>query len=219
MRSTQNIIAFLVLGATLLPGPVMGASHSWRVNEIFSNASGTIQFIELKETNGLSSEGGLSGKSVDSLNTGNSFNFPGNIAGDTANKHLLLATTGFAALGGAPTPDYTIADGFIETNSDAVTYNPYHSFPFGVSDLPTDGVDSIQVTNYGTNAFVTGANSPTNFAGESGTVDAGGGPPPDPNDPPDPVVPVVPSWGLAVLTLGALVIGLGLIRRGRPSTT
>ncbi len=206
MKSTHGLlVSALVLGATMLAGaPALGASHSWRVNELFSNSSGTIQFIELKEINGNGAEHALSGKSVESLSTGSIFNFPGSISGNTANRHLLLGTTGFAALPGAPTPDYTIADGFFDISSDTVRYNPYHSFPFGVAALPTDGANSIQVTNYTTNAFTTGTNSPTNYAGETGSVDAGSN-----------SVPAVPAWGTITLMVVTLAMGLGLIHRRR----
>lgn len=80
-------------------------SHLWRFNEIFSNTDGTIQFIELHECCGSNAEVNLSGKWVLSDATGNQFFFPENLIPPTA-KHLLLATAGFAALPGAPTPDY-----------------------------------------------------------------------------------------------------------------
>ena len=53
-------VAFLVL----LSASTHGAAHSWRINEIFSNADGTIQFIELQEQEGFDNEHQFNGKSV-----------------------------------------------------------------------------------------------------------------------------------------------------------
>ena len=160
----------------LLPGPfARAASHSWRVNEIFSNAAGTVQFIELKECCGMQFENGVGNKTVTS--TAKVFTFPGNLSGSTANKHLLLGTSAFAALAGAPTPDYIIASNFLAMNGDTLRYAPqqnYDTFTFGPGALPTDGINSIQITNYTTHSFMTGPKSPTNFAGQTSCIDNDG---------------------------------------------
>ena len=85
---------------------VQAASHLWRFNEIFSNASGTVQFIEMKECCGADTETLLDDKWVECIVAGNRFTFDRNLIPPTTNKHLLLATAGFAALPGAPTPDF-----------------------------------------------------------------------------------------------------------------
>ena len=38
-------LGLLVCGA----GPLLAGAHTWNVNEVFSNADGTVQFIELVE--------------------------------------------------------------------------------------------------------------------------------------------------------------------------
>lgn len=146
-------------------------SHSWRIHEIFSNADGTIQFIEMEECCGSSVETALGGKWIRSAATGNQFDFPASISGDTANQYLLLATAGFAALPGAPTPDYIISDNFFATGGDTLTYwmYPPATMTFGAGALPLDGINSLDRDG------TTGLNSPTNFAGVTGTVDASGG--------------------------------------------
>ena len=172
------LAAIAVASPAVFAAAASAASHTWHVTEVFSNASGTIQFIELQEVGGLAGETFLSGHGVRSAATGNLFTFPANISGSTANEHLLLATAGFAALPGAPTPNYTIPSGFFSTAGDTIQYGVappgslYDSFTFGAGTLPTNGKDSIQVTNFVTHAFTTGANTPQNFAGQSGHVDA-----------------------------------------------
>ncbi len=163
----QNVIAGLVVCVLLLvQAPVMAGSHSWDIVEIFSNSDGTIQFVELQEQNGLANEVGLNDKWVRANIAGNQFDFPGNLSGNTSNAHLLLATAGFAALPGAPTPDYEIPPNFFDLNDDFLEYWTYDDFDFPAGALPLNGKDSL--SGDGT----TGPNTPTNFAGESGTVDA-----------------------------------------------
>ncbi|MEK6675477.1 MAG: putative metal-binding motif-containing protein [Planctomycetota bacterium] len=164
---------FALLGVS----PTMAGSHLWRINEIFSNADGTVQFIELKECCGATAETALAGKPLISVATGHTFTFPSNIPGNTANKHLLIATPAFAALPGAPTPNFFFSQvPFFAVNGDTIDWAPllnYDEFTFGVGILPTDGINSIRVTNYVTDTFVTEPNTPTNYLGQSGSVNAG----------------------------------------------
>lgn len=169
MKYGRRTIALGVMcvGLVGIAGPrAMAGSHSWRINEIFSDADGTIQFIELKECCGMNNEVFLSGKYVSSQATGNIFNFPGNLpcSNCTANQHLLLATSAFAALPGAPAPDYIIPAGFFAIEADSLDYYFYDTFTFGAGELPTDCINSLH------DGGSTGPNSPTNFAGETGSV-------------------------------------------------
>ncbi len=161
---------------TLAAPPALAGSHLWRINEVFSSADGSVQFIEMKECCGANNETGLSGKWIRSDTTGNQFNFPGNLPCCTANRHLLLATAAFAALPGAPTPDYIISENFLDLDADLLTYWMYGAaaFPFGSGELPTDGTHSLVCTAGGGGGCTTTAsevNSPTNFAGETGSVE------------------------------------------------
>ncbi|MDO8630811.1 MAG: putative metal-binding motif-containing protein [Phycisphaerales bacterium] len=171
-RLTKTWVLFVSV-TLMLPGPLaQAASHLWRVNEVFSNADGTVQFIELKESLGEMTENGVGGKTVTS-NT-KTFTIPSNVAGSTANKHLLLATSAFAALPGVPTPDHIIVSNFFAVNGDTIKYAPafnYDTFTFGAGALPTDGVNSIRITNYTTHTFTTGPKTPTNYAGQTICID------------------------------------------------
>jgi len=185
-----------ILRATLLPlsgvallwsGPALGGSHLWRFHEVFSNADGTVQFIEMKECCGFSAERGLTFKWVEAVNSERRYTFESDLSGNTARKFLLLATQGFAALPGAPAPDFIIPDGFLPLGGDTLEYWLYTCAAWTYGPLPTDGVTSM-VVSVGNEECAkpadgaTALNSPTNYAGQSGTVDAS--------------VPILPiTWG------------------------
>ncbi len=155
-------IALLVSAAT-----AQASFHLWELNEIYSNADGTVQFIEL--ITGASGEQFLAGHAITSSQgaTTHSFTFPSNLPGDTAGKTFLIGTTGFAALG-VVTPDYIVPNGFLFTTNGSVNY----AFVDNVSwtALPVDGVMSID--RFGARAI----NSPKNFAGAAGSVSAASSP-------------------------------------------
>ena len=162
--------AALLASALLAPlgSPLFAGAHTWDVNEIFSNADGTIQFIELQEANGTAGETGVGNGFVTS-NT-RSFDIPANVVAPTTFKFLLFATPAFAALAGAPTPDHIFPAGsvpFFNINGDTIRYTPYDTRTFGVGVLPTDGVRSIN------KLLVSQVNSPTNYAGQTGSVNVG----------------------------------------------
>jgi hypothetical protein len=161
MTLVACFLASLVAG-TIPPEPV--GSHLWIVNELYSSPDRTVQFVELWECCGSSIEVQMAGKDVFSLS--HSFTFPSNLTGDTAYRYLLLGTAAFAALPGAPTPDYIIPSGFFATQSDTLRWHIYNNatLSFSAGQLPLDGVNSLN--HDGT----TGVNSPTNYAGQSGSV-------------------------------------------------
>ena len=169
----------VVLCALAAPSALAG-SHLWRIHEVFSSADGSVQFIEMEECCGADNETYLGGKWILSDTTGSQFIFPGNLpcSNCTANRHLLLATAAFAALPDAPTPDYTITENFFDLNADTLTYWMYGAatFPFGLGDLPIDGTHALVCLDGGGGGCTTTAtevNSPTNFAGETGSVEVG----------------------------------------------
>lgn len=181
MIFTRSSITFgaAVLGFFFIQEGLQAGSHLWKINEIFSSADGRVQFIELHECCGANSEIYLRGIEFTSQSTGSVFTFPSQIAGPTGYRYLLLATQAFADLPGAPEPDYIIPESFIGLKGDTLWYSEarnYDRFVYGPGDLPTDGIRSIQVANYVTDRFTTGDNSPTNYAGGTGSVDTSGAP-------------------------------------------
>lgn len=138
--------------------------HLFRINELYSNASGSVQFIEFTISN-INGESFWQGQSIDVIqgNAVHSFRFTTNLPNpNTANKSVLIVTQSFANLN-LITPDYIVPDGFLFTSgsatvnfagADAVTYN----------NLPINGIHSID-----RNGTIQ-VNSPKNFAGVTGTV-------------------------------------------------
>lgn len=162
-----------VAAAAVLSPAVHGASHLWRFAEVFSNADGTIQFIELKECCGSTIETQIQGKWILSNTTANQFNFPNGLVGNTANQRLLFATQHFANLPGAPTPDYIIPEGLFGLNGDTLEYWNYTDSFVAIPALPLDGERSWHCTGVvfgGCTSSSTGLNSPTNFAGDTVSI-------------------------------------------------
>lgn len=165
-------ISLLALG--LSSTSVLAGAHTWRFSELFTNSSGTIQFVELQCISG-SSEQFVNGLQV---TTGtNTFTFPGNLSGSTLSAKLLLATSAFAALPGAPTPDYTIPANFFAPGGNfTIRYNPvgnYDTNIIALGQIPTNGIDSLKFNGASPDVVTTGPNDPKNFQGASGSVVAG----------------------------------------------
>lgn len=163
-----------LMTSLLAPLSAWAGSHTWRVNEVFSSADGSVQFIELRETCGTNGETFLSGRQV--LSNANSVNLVNLPPNSSANKHLLLATANITSFGG-PTPDYVIPAGFFSLLGDMLQYTPYHSCNMASGAVPTNGTDSLNrpagcSTSTCPNTVAT--NSPTNFNGDSGSVVVGG---------------------------------------------
>src|ERR1035437_66159 len=96
--------------------------HLYTINELYSNADGSIQFIEiLGEADG---QGFWAGHSitVSQGGTSHSFTFPTDLPSEaTAGTKVLIATQGFANLG-IVTPDFVVLAGFLFTNGGTVNY-------------------------------------------------------------------------------------------------
>ena len=154
-------IAYLFV-FTLLPISLFAENHKWLISEIYSNADGTIQFVELVDDG--DDQGHMMAGTTMSTNETN-FVFPTNLPGglSTAGRRILIATAAFAALPGAPTPDYTIPDNFLRIfGSTLVLSGSGDEVNYGT--LPTDGVTSIN--RNGAQA----TNSPRNFFNQSGSI-------------------------------------------------
>lgn len=193
MRPRLITAAALVLCALTTRGAFAGA-HTWRVNEVFSDSTGNIQFVELSEVGGGAGEIGVNGHQVTSLTK--SFTIPAPaLAAPTSFKSLLFATPAFAAIPGAPTPDYIFPANLVPFFStaggaDSFRYVAFDTWAVPAGSIPLDGFNSFNRTG------VAAPNTPTNYAGATATIDLR--PPPTP--------PAVPDGGGtgAPMTVSAL---------------
>jgi len=158
--------------------PVLAASHQWRFNELFTNGDGTIQFVEMQECCGFTMETNLSSKWILAVHANHKYTFRSNLTGNTANKYLLLATQGFADTPGAPAPDIIIPNGFLPTNGDTLEYWQYPDATRGFGVLPMDGKTALEVgpgpdgvSDTDDDVYAPAVNSPTNYSGETGSID------------------------------------------------
>ena len=154
----------LALAVATLATPAQAGFHLWSIREVYTDVSGSLQFIELVDSFG--GQPLVGGKSISVANVGNTqthtFNIPaGNLAGSTLNHALLFGTAGLQAAGG-PAPDYIIPSNFLFPAGGTITFFGQNSGPY--SALPTDG--TLSRTWTGGNS----ANSPENYAGQTGSV-------------------------------------------------
>jgi hypothetical protein len=179
------------LGAT----PALAGHHLWDFTELYSNADGSVQYVELFTAE--NDEQNLGAFTITS--DGHTFNFVTNLStAATANTWVLVATSNFASLPGAVTPDYILPQGnFFPTGGGSINYAGVDVWNFGA--VPTDGENALQ--RNGSSA----PNSPTNFAGQTGHVNLGAD------------VPILPTWGIVLLTGGLLLAASGLLRRREAS--
>jgi hypothetical protein len=167
------VAAFTVVLSLCASAPAADPFLFWHFSEFFSNADGSVQFIELECNEGLAGEIFASGALFHSTATGKSLSLTQNLSGSTLNKKLLLATPGFEKLTGAVPPDFPtfpLPAGFFNPAGDFVTL--YHHALIDsrrilpANPVPTDGVMS---RNYPADTLTT--NSPTNFSGQTGSID------------------------------------------------
>jgi len=160
---------FLLIAAFALAAPTHAAFHLFRIDQVYSNADGTVQYVVMRETTGSNGEGFWKDNNAFLAATSagggtQTFPFPANLPSQqTASRKVLIATQSFAALGFV-TPDYTIPNGFIPRGGGSLNYANVDAIPLPA--LPTDGATAID--RNGTHVAAT----PTNFAGASTTLAA-----------------------------------------------
>jgi hypothetical protein len=148
--------------------------HLFRIEQIYSNADGTVQFVVLHESFGANGENFWSGQMLTSSGGGRpsqSITFMTNLpSSSTAGRRVLIATPGFAALG-LVTPDYSIPNGFLPLINGTVNFANADPKPPTYASLPTNG----NAIDHDGNIV---PNLATNFAGTSASVPATQTPPP-----------------------------------------
>jgi len=154
-------------GLALVTPAALATFHTYRIEQIYSNADGTIQFVVLKEALGEDGQEFWTGHALTSAPAGappNVFEFPNNLPGNnTANTRVLVGTAGFAALG-IVKPDYVVPNHFLSTTQGSLDFGEVDFVTY--SSLPTDGVMALDHTKQPV------PNVATNFAGQSASVTA-----------------------------------------------
>jgi hypothetical protein len=173
MRSPilPRLFACFLAASLVTAAPV--ARAAFQIEELYSNADGTVQYLVLHETAGSNGLQGLHLAALTSNHSGSSKTYlftndlPSNL---TANTRVLVATEGFAALG-VVVPDYVVPNQFFATDAATLIFDG--TDPFGYSSLPTDGVNATFISGGtpGVGPVVTvSPNVATNFAGNSASV-------------------------------------------------
>jgi hypothetical protein len=189
MRNRLAVLA-TVVGLVAATSAEAG-HHLWDFTEIFSNASGSVQFVEL-----FTADNNEQGVGAFTVTAGaNTFNFVTNLSTSaTANTWILIATSGFGSLPGGITPDYIIPGSFFSTGGGTLNYaGGTDVWSYGT--VPTDGVHSLLRNGS------TAVNSPRNFAGNSGSVNLAV------------PAPGMGSWVLILLVGALLLMGSGMLRK------
>jgi serralysin len=183
-RQRFYLATFLTVGTALCATTpsAKAAFHLWQVKEVFTNASGSVQFVEMFDSFG--GEVFTSGTTLTANSDGNikTFTFPSDLSGNTPGS-LLIATSGFGSLPGGVTPDFTFGQGgvsgnFFNPNAINLTFTfsgSGDSMAFTGASLPKNGINSLTDAGAvgfppGTPNISSGVNSPTNLAGSSGSV-------------------------------------------------
>jgi hypothetical protein len=191
MRSRFMVLATLAGVAVLaVPSTSHASHHLWKLSQIFSNASGSVQFAELSTApTNVTDEPNVGAHNLTA--NGHVFNFVTNL---TVPAHwLLVATAGFQNLPGGVQPDYILPTSFFSTGGGTIAYaEGLDTWNYGV--VPTDGVHSLMRDGS------TAVNSPINTLNQAGSVTV------------TPPVPALPATGIMILVALLLLSGSGLIR-------
>ncbi len=167
IRALRTCAATILL---LAASAAFAHCHLFQIEQLFSNADGTVQFVVLHESGNADGENLWAGQELTFTENPSgygmpppamrSLTFPSNLpSATTAGRRVLIATPGFATLG-LVTPDFTMPARFLAVSGGTLTFNCSGS-AVHYSSLPTDGVSALSSS---------GATIPyvaTNFAGIS----------------------------------------------------
>src|SRR5438105_3537562 len=158
MRIARHCACVVTLIATPL------AHADFVIEELYSNADGSVQYIVLHEAQGDDGANLLVGRALTSTRAGVNkvFTFPADLpSATTANRRVLIGSNGFAATS-AIAPDYQMPDRFLPTDGGAANYAGADQI--GYAALPIDGNNALF------RDATTRTDVATNFAGQTFVV-------------------------------------------------
>jgi hypothetical protein len=158
----SSALRFLLAAFAMLWAQAASASfHIVSISEVYSDASGNVQYIVLQANAG--GQQFLAGHRITTHqgSAAHTFTFPADLPGDTSGRKFLVATQGFANLG-IVTPDYVVPNGFLFQSNGSIDYAGVSTVAYG--SLPVDGIHAIDAQG---NVVKT---TPTNFAGASAAI-------------------------------------------------
>src|SRR5467141_1772419 len=105
-----RVFSLAVAAFAAIALPAHAAFHLFRIDQVYSNSDGSVQYVVMREATGTNGENFWMGNTLATTNThgqNKQLIFPSNLP--------CWTTAGFAALG-LVTPDYTIPARFIPTD-------------------------------------------------------------------------------------------------------
>jgi hypothetical protein len=158
MRTLRVLGVFTAI-VTICSQQAEASFHEWKIDQVYSNASGSVQYVDFLLTNPTDNEQFLSFAQFASNSHTMGFT---NLPSQPVNgQHFLIATPGFASIAGV-TPDYTFpATPFFNRSGDTLNY------AFGVDTLTFTALPGGN-SAVGHSGVVLA--KPTNFAGVVGNV-------------------------------------------------
>lgn len=160
----RSALAPAALVLALAAHGAAAAVTTFAIDEIFSNADGSLQYVVLREAAGQSGADDWAGRTL-TVRRGpvfHAFTFPANLPGGaTAGRRVLVASEGLAQLG-IIAPDFVVADRFLAADGGTLDFAGVDSVTYAA--LPHDGTTAV------TRAGASRPSAPVNFAGSSATV-------------------------------------------------
>ncbi len=171
-RNTFSPVLCLIAALSIMPGSARASFHLYAIQEIFTNADGSVQFIELFTT--FANQQFLGGHTITFQSGVNTLNTTplAQLPGSSQNKSFLVGTANLGTLYGV-TPDFVIPANFFAAGPDNFINFAEGTDRVNLSLLPANGTSSINgqignstPTSISVNSFAT----PTNFAGQTATI-------------------------------------------------
>ncbi|HZQ62925.1 MAG TPA: sialidase family protein [Casimicrobiaceae bacterium] len=147
-----------------MASPARASFETYIVDELYSNADGTVQYLLLRENQGLNQQDVLLAQTLAATHAGvtQTYVFDHNLPSKlTANKHVLVASAGFVARN-AIVPDYVMPNRFLPIDGGTITYAGIDRVTY--DSLPTDGVRALF------RAAIVAPNVAINFLGATASV-------------------------------------------------